>query len=305
MLLLTLAVSMYAQNEQKMYVWKNDTVDIQTTSMVDSITFYLDNILTFRSDDPTDVSDNGGKIKFHMDLQVNLKDGQVPEKVGTCYSKKNRNPTVNNYVTQLNNKYVHAYWTTTFSKLKSGTTYYYRPYAILNNKYYYGDVKEFTTTGTKPEEIPEYKDLGLSVKWATCNLGAEEPEENGKGYAWGETTSKASFSYDNYKWYAGNSEYSKYKNEYDQLSLDSEDDAATVILGDEWRMPTKEELQELIDKCSWTHTTQNGVSGYRVRGSNNISIFLPDGYYWSSLLSTEYDSQASALYLSSPVFPML
>ncbi|MBQ5856455.1 MAG: hypothetical protein IIW55_04020 [Bacteroidales bacterium] len=116
-----------------------------------------------------------------------------------------------------------------------------------------------------------YVDLGLSVKWATCNVGASKPEDYGNYYAWGETTTKSSYTESNSKTYgkkmgdfAGNSSY----------------DAATANWGGNWRMPTEKEMRELIDKCTWIWTTQNGVKGYNVKGPNGNSIFLPAAGSW-------------------------
>lgn len=116
----------------------------------------------------------------------------------------------------------------------------------------------------------EYVDLGLSVKWATCNVGANKPEEYGNYYAWGETITKSSYTSDNSKTYgkvmtdiAGNVNY----------------DAARANWGGSWRMPTKAEMQELYNSCTWTWTTQNGVNGYKVKGPNGNSIFLPAAGY--------------------------
>lgn len=116
-------------------------------------------------------------------------------------------------------------------------------------------------------------DLGLSVRWASCNLGAGSPEERGHFYAWGETRTKTVFSEDNYKWYDGTA-YTKY-NQDDKQNIELQDDAAHVTLGGDWRMPTAKELQELMNSCKWTWTTQKGVSGYVVEGPNGKSIFLP------------------------------
>ena len=96
--------------------------------------------------------------------------------------------------------------------------------------------------------------------------------------------------------------------------LEPEDDAATANLGGSWRMPTKAEQDELRNKCTWTWTTQNNVKGYKVKGPNGNSIFLPaagsryygglyragsNGYYWSSSLNTSYSSNAYYLYFGS------
>ena len=124
----------------------------------------------------------------------------------------------------------------------------------------------------------EFVDLGLpsGTKWATCNVGATAPEEYGNNYAWGETTPQS--------WLA--TEYT-YNDNPEVLPLSA--DAANVNWGGNWRMPTYEEIGELEDtnNCTWTWTTQNGVSGYKVTSKKNgNSIFLPgaanSGYYWSS-----------------------
>lgn len=134
----------------------------------------------------------------------------------------------------------------------------------------------------------EYVDLGLSVKWATCNVGASKPEDYGNYYAWGETGTKSSYTDDNSKTYG--------KQMYD-IKGNSLYDAARANWGGTWRLPTKAELEELNNKCTWKWTTQNGVKGYKVTGPNGNSIFLPaagyrygsslkeageGGFYWSS-----------------------
>ena len=138
------------------------------------------------------------------------------------------------------------------------------------------------------ENNHEYVDLGLSVKWATCNVGASSPSDYGDYYAWGETSTKSSYTEENSNTYGksmgnigGNSSY----------------DVACAKWGGSWRLPTKAEFQELIDMCTWTWTTQGGHNGYKVTGKNGKSIFLPAarfrggssdhfagewGGYWSS-----------------------
>lgn len=146
----------------------------------------------------------------------------------------------------------------------------------------------------------DYVDLGLpsGTLWATCNVGAENPEDAGFYYAWGEIEPKNSYSSGNYKWYNGSTTvFSKYS-DYDDLYLS--DDAAYVNWGSNWRMPYYDELDELIDSRNTTTevTTQNGVKGLKITSvSNGNSIFLPvagyvngsstvgggvNGYYWSA-----------------------
>ena len=144
-----------------------------------------------------------------------------------------------------------------------------------------------------PYNARSYIDLGLSVKWATCNLGATAPEEAGNYYAWGETAPKETYNYITYKWgngitftdYANPSFYTKYNtiksygNEgmVDDLeTLEKVDDAAYTAYHGYWRLPTADEMQELIEKCKWTWTTLNGVQGFRVESKDNHQyIFLP------------------------------
>ena len=174
---------------------------------------------------------------------------------------------------------------------------------------------------------PEAVDLGLSVKWASFNLGATVPEEDGDYFAWGETEPYYSsqdpltwkegkengYSWASYKWcmggwntmtkYCNNSEFGYNGFTDTKTVLDLEDDAANVNLGGSWRMPTDAEWTELRENCTWTWTTQDGVNGRLVTGPNGNSIFLPaagyrygtdlrnvgsNGYYWSSFLSTDY-----------------
>ncbi len=154
-------------------------------------------------------------------------------------------------------------------------------------------------TPPTPQPTMEYVDLGLSVKWATCNLGASKPSDYGHYYAWGETMVKADYSWDTYKWGKENN-ITKYNDSDRKTVLDPEDDVATAKLGSPWRMPTAEEINELIGGCTWKWTKKNGVRGYEVKGTNGNVIFLPAagcrkgfesqdiremGYYWSSSLS--------------------
>jgi len=166
-------------------------------------------------------------------------------------------------------------------------------------------------------------DLGLSVKWATCNIGASKPEDFGGYYSWGETATKEKYSWSTYKFgtsesgpfskYNTNSSYGTVDN---KTVLDPEDDVAHVKLGGKWRMPTDAEFTELrnTDNCTWEWTTMNGVNGYKVtskkEGYTDKWIFLPAagyrsgtslddagsfGSYWSSSLNTDYPDVACSL----------
>ena len=161
-----------------------------------------------------------------------------------------------------------------------------------------------TTNGTSNGH--EYVDLGLSVKWATCNVGASSPSDYGGYYAWGETATKTSYTWGTYKHCKGTrSTLTKYCTTStfgtvdNKTVLESSDDVAHVKWGGSWRMPTNDEWKELCNSCTWTWTTKNGVDGYEVSKNGN-SIFLPAagyrsgssvhltgyGSYWSSSLNT-------------------
>jgi hypothetical protein len=167
----------------------------------------------------------------------------------------------------------------------------------------------------------EWVDLGLSVRWATMNLGANIPEDYGSYFAWGETRPKNDYSWSTYKYGNGsNMKLTKYNNlsKYGTVDnrtvLERDDDVASVKWGGSWRMPTYEELGELNSKCTWTWTTLNGHKGYQVKGPNGNSIFLPAagyrdgtshyyvgsyGGYWSTSFSTTTPSRACYLYFDS------
>ena len=164
-------------------------------------------------------------------------------------------------------------------------------------------------------------DLGLpsGIKWATCNVGAEKPEDVGNYYAWGEVLPKADYSWATYKYANGASDkLTKYCNKANygdngftdnKTTLEPEDDAAYFNWGGSWRMPTDAEWTELREQCTWTLTTQNGIDGYRVASkTNSNSIFLPAmlyfydnvlGYYWSSSLNEDRPNGAWGLIFDS------
>ncbi len=177
--------------------------------------------------------------------------------------------------------------------------------AIAGDKYATCTVTVIQASFNEPEAV----DLGLSVKWASCNMGANAPEAYGLYFAWGETEPKSDYDWSTYKWCNGDGKtLTKYNTRSDhgtvdnKTVLDPEDDVAHVKLGGKWRMPTNAESDELKKKCKWTWTSNyngTGVAGMIVTSKKNgNSIFLPaagsrdgtslnhagsHGVYWSSL----------------------
>jgi uncharacterized protein (TIGR02145 family) len=163
--------------------------------------------------------------------------------------------------------------------------------------------------GTKQNVVSDshaYVDLGLpsGLLWATCNIGADTPEAYGDYFAWGETTTKDTYT-EGYYTYSGNPDV-----------LPSDYDAATANWGDNWRMPTKAEFEELLNNTTNSWKTQNGVKGRLFTATNGNSIFLPAagyrwgwgsdlinagsyGYYWSRSLRTGNQYNAWYLYFNS------
>ena len=132
----------------------------------------------------------------------------------------------------------------------------------------------------------DYVDLGLSVKWATTNIGAQKAEDYGNYFAWGETKSKTTYDWTTYKFCNGAAKtitkynaYSEYGIVDSLYALELDDDVAHIRWGGNWRMPTFQECKELIDSCTCTWTDINGVNGYMFssnrKGYEDCSIFLP------------------------------
>ena len=191
---------------------------------------------------------------------------------------------------------------------------------------------DYLLTGTWPDEpvTPpdehEWVDLGLpsGTLWATCNVGANAPEEYGDLFAWGETEPKEDYYWETYKWCNGTEDsLTKYCIQSDhgyngfvdnKTELDLEDDAAYVNWGPSWCMPTAEQQKELYENCSSALTTMNDVNGRLFTGPNGNTLFLPaagcswygslydvgsNGYYWSRTLFPSNSSRAYNLYFYS------
>ncbi|MBO7652183.1 MAG: InlB B-repeat-containing protein [Bacteroidales bacterium] len=212
------------------------------------------------------------------------------------------------------------------------TTYYYKAYATNSVGTAYGEIKEFVFSATAGNQNGHvFVDLGLSsgTKWATCNVGANNPEGYGDYFAWGETTPKETYNWRTYRYcngdynkltkYCNNAEYGNDGFTDALTTLEASDDAATANWGSVWRMPTQTELNELKNSCTVTWVTYNGVNGRLFTGPNGNSIFLPAaggrvvselynagsyGNYWSSSFSTDLPYRAWHLYFYSDYYGM-
>ena len=204
---------------------------------------------------------------------------------GVCWSTS-PNPTISNSKTADGTGT--GSFTSNITGLAENTTYYVRAYATNSNGTAYGVEKSFTTLLLINGY--DWVDLGLpsGLKWATCNVGATSQEDYGKYYAWGETTNKTSYNESNSVTYG---------HQISDFSGNATYDAARANWGSTWRMPTNAEIEELLNNCTWTWTTQNGVNGMRVTGPNGNSIFLPAAGY--CLGSSRYDVGERGYYWSS------
>jgi len=237
---------------------------------------------------------------------------------GICWGT-NANPT-------LDDSHVAAgtgmgVFTAATSGLEANTTYHVRAYAVNEMGTAYGLDVEFTTLDGGGFGEHEYVDLGLpsGTLWATCNVGANLPEERGDYFAWAETQPKSSYTYLSYEFtYGDGNTLLKYCTNWQYghnffsdglTTLLPEDDAATVNWGPEWRMPTYEEWYELLNYTTHTFIVENySGKGLLFAAPNGNSLFLPcagyrveslykdlgKGYYWSSSL---YSVPTSAWYL--------
>lgn len=173
------------------------------------------------------------------------------------------------------------------------------------------DAGKYYTASVEVSELPESEGLGLSVEWATFNLGATNEHQYGEYFAWGETQPKDTYGWPNYKFCNGTKETltkyvydANYGTVDNKLKLESSDDAATVNWGEGWRIPTEAEWQELIDNCTWEDYTNGSFNGYKITSNitgyeNNFIILPKAGYrsgsnkfgddcsYWSSELTPD------------------
>ena len=236
----------------------------------------------------------GGKVTLTGNAEVGV--------CGVCWSES-PSPTINDFFTT---DIVGAgEYISTMNSLKQNTKYFVRAYATLNSVVMYGEEMDFTTlsdgggnggggdngggNGGGTYNGHEYVDLGLpsGTLWATCNVGANTPDEHGDYFAWGETTPKTTYNWSTYKYCNGGNGWNTltkycsvseegYNGFTDNLViLLPEDDAATANWGIGWCMPTVDQWEELLGNTVTTWTIQNEVNGRLFTASNGNSLFLP------------------------------
>lgn len=254
---------------------------------------------------------------------------------GVCWREGDySDPTVNNYHMSAGNSALGSF-TCKITGLLPNTHYVLRAYVLDDDGVIYGNSVGFKTLadngnggGNGTYNGHAYVDLGLpsGTLWATCNVGATNPEGYGDYFAWGEIDAKTTYNWNTYKYCNGYKQLTKYCNLSDYgyngfvdfiTVLQSNDDAATAKWGTGWCMPTYEQWVELTRTVPSTWITQNNVAGILFTATNGNSLFLPaagwysnsglyydgeDGGYWLSLLDTDTPSCAKYIEFSSGVF---
>ncbi len=150
-----------------------------------------------------------------------------------------------------------------------------------------------------------YVDMGNGLKIATVNIGGDSPEDAGERFAWGETTTKLEYTWDNYFW-GTQSALSKYTTADGKAVLDPEDDPTTVICGEDWRTPTREEWQSLLDMCDVTFERSNRITlTNRTEQTKTITLYARRGtangqnYYWTSSSYSNNETSAGVLSINN------
>jgi hypothetical protein len=279
-----------------------------------------------------DIDTGTHSVKSHIGISKGYKNITF----GVCYGTSEI-PTVDNQTITTSRVDANNYYILTLQSIPFGTVYY-RSYVLINKVVYYGEVKSFA--GKKMPDVNGYDfvDLGLSVLWATCNVGANNPEDYGDYYAWGDTATYYKPGYANtssvksiwkdgksdgyfkssYQYFISSNGLTKYCNDEKKgyggyadtlTTLLPEDDVAHIKWGGDWRMPTIEEFNELLECCDWT-TFSNGWKVTSLVDPSHFIIlpaakhregwgFNARSYYWSSSLYTSDPSLAWSLYFGS------
>ena len=265
-------VDLYGLSDGTTYYVRAYAINEKGTSYGEELSFqtYAFGKPTVTTTTPTNITYTSAVVGGN----VTADGGATVTERGICYSSSTSTPTISDNVESSDSGLGH--FALNLTGLTPSTTYYVRAYAVNAEGISYGKSINFKTS-TPPtsgkENGHEYVELGLSVKWATCNLGANTPSDAGGYYRFGELTPKTSSS----GRYEGCPAYS------------ISNDAAYNNWGGSWRLPTASEAEELANNCTWTWTSINGMNGYQVVGKNGNSIFIPAaGYMYESSYKVTY-----------------
>lgn len=253
------------------------------------------NVTTY---DASDVAENSASLNGSVSASNTTKNYTAGFFLATSGTPSSSNYTKN--VEAGSNKT--ANYTASVTGLSDNTAYRFRAYVLYDGEYYYGETKIFTTakatTGTLNGH--EWVDLGLpsGTKWATCNIGASSPTGYGNYYAWGETEIKNIYKLNTYRYYA-NGIWINIGNDISG----SQYDVAYAKWGGTWRMPTREQEYELLEKCTYTWVMVSGIGGYKFVGPNGNSIFLPAAsYYYDGGQNPQSIQDGTGMYWSSTAY---
>ncbi len=261
--------------QRNLLMWNNGYVSVVSSASVDSITFSnADGLFLISTSPATNVGPYSFSVSGSVQLAEGVKGLSKTPSVGVCYSSDNAEPLADDDTLALAAGFGEK--SATFAELTPGTTYNYRLYVRLFGETYYGNVCSVTTSEvidhSKTVNGHRFVDLGLpsGILWAETNVGATSAEEAGDYFAWGETGTKTEYTESNSAWYG----------QAHADCLTAEEDAATAVWGDGTRMPTRAEMEELCNNCTWTAATVNDVAGYKVVSkTNGNEIFLPSAGY--------------------------
>lgn len=254
-------------------------------------TILYGSVSSFRTSDDNVVETGEAEAFGFVKSKLTISGGAYSKlELGICFSTSNSIPTVNDYNRETNELDDNNCYT--LSVLRDFGKIYYRSYVKIDGTAHYGQVKHCTISESVIATSGAV-DLGLSVKWAACNIGALSPEEYGNYYAFAETETKYTYNESTYL----DSTNHKYGTDK-KTQLDLDDDVAHVKWGGDWRIPTDVEQADISKKCVWLWGTYKGHNGYIIVGSTGNAIFLPaagyykggshwgpnSGYYWSSVI---------------------
>lgn len=269
-------------------------------------------------------SSTDSSVSFSFAIESTLSDLKSFEEtpiVGVCYARNSTKPTVANGYRELGeySDLAKTEFSVDLKGLDSGMPWYCRACVTIGEEVFYGDVLVINTTGEHDGRYDPnvwkgftYIDLGLPSGrlWSTENLGAGVPGDPGYYFAWGELSGKSEYTRNTYKY--GSTSMSKYNNTDGLIELSGEDEAATVLRGEYWQIPTVDDFKELQDNCTWTWGSKTSslgwvTYGYTITGKNEKSIFLPAvgyfrnnvtdgvgsvGHYWTRNLYTQSVTRA-------------